>query len=169
MKRSRLLDRAPISRAEATRNYWVIPEPYAVRALRYDLVFTEKMEVKNVGFLLEAWVVGYQSLEIEYSEYLDFDLSVRAGYMNDLREKLESWFYDKYSNDYTDDLTEEEKEEIEQTWFNWQDIIELILQSDYFDLLYRFIEQIAGSGEEITRIEVLRRKVIINYGKNNRC
>lgn len=89
--------------------------------------------------------------------------------MTDLKEKLETWFYDKYSMDYTDDLSEEEKDELEQSWFNWQDVIELVLHSDYFDMLYRFIEQIADADVEIVGIEVIRRRVIINYGKNNRC
>lgn len=146
----------------------VLTEPSAIRLLKYDLVFTEKMKVKEIGLFLQAWVAGYLSLRIEYSEYLEYDLSVRAGYMTDLKDKLETWFYDKYSMDYTDDLTEEEKDDLEQSWFNWRDVIELVLHSDYFDMLYRFIEQIADTDVEIVGIEVIRRRVIINYGKNNR-
>lgn len=85
--------------------------------------------------------------------------------MKDLEEHLQTWYYDKYLVDSTDGLSEEEKDKIEEDWFNWIDIIELVQNSDYFDLLYRFIEQIADVDQEIESIEIVRRKVIIEYGQ----
>ncbi len=87
--------------------------------------------------------------------------------MKDLECALGEYFDSIYFSDHTDDLTEEQRDELEEKWFNWRDVIELILHSDYFDLLYRFIERIADTGDNIVSIEVHRRRVIVKYGTDN--
>lgn len=127
-------------------------------------MFVDKIEEKEIPLLLRAWAYANQSLGIEYGEYSVFDLSTRAAYMKDLEEKLRDWFYDEFMMDHTEDLSEEEMDELEYKWFNWQDVIELVLHADYFDLLFRFIDEIAETDNDIASIEVIRRRVIIHYG-----
>lgn len=144
----------------------MLTEPYAVRALKYDLIFeSKKAELGQVKDLILSWTVAWQAMRTRYRTFSDFDLIQRRDYMKDLEEHLQTWYYDKYLVDSTDGLSEEEKDKIEEDWFNWIDIIELVQNSDYFDLLYRFIEQIADVDQEIESIEIVRRKVIIEYGQ----
>jgi hypothetical protein len=167
LRRSKSRLRRLISRVLDKEAPLILTEPSGVRKLRWDLVFVDKMAEKEIPILLRAWVYANQSLKIGYDEYSGFDLSTRAAYMKDLEDKLAEWFYDKYMMDHTDDLSEEQKDAIEQQWFNWQDIIELVLHADYFDLLFRFIDEIAETDNDIARIEVIRRRVIIHYGSED--
>lgn len=145
----------------------ILEEPIGLRKLIYDLVFIEKLKKADIPNLLMGWLRGQESLAISYKEYSKFDLSTRAAYMKDLECVLGEYFDSVYFSDHTDDLTEEQRDELEEKWFNWRDVIELILHSDYFDLLYRFIERIADTGGNIVAIEVHRRRVIVKYGTDN--
>ncbi|EGO2129918.1 hypothetical protein ITP31_004760 [Salmonella enterica] len=167
MGRSRRIRRLLESSAPEREECLILTEPSALRILRYDLVFTDKLKDSEIEDLILSWVTAYQALRTPFESFWEFKLSERKSYIDDLGEHLQAWFYDKFLMDFTEDLNEEEKDKIEERWFNWLDVIELVQTSDYFELLYRFIEQIADVDYEIDKVKVTRRKVIIEYGQRS--
>lgn len=167
MRRSRSEKKRLISAVLGQAEYLVLEEPIGLRKLIFDLVFIEKLKKADIPNLLMGWLRAHESIALSYSEYCKLDLSARSAYMKDLECVLGEYFDTIYFTDHTDDLTEEQRDELEEKWFNWRDVIELVLHSDYFDLLYRFIERIADTGDNIIAIEVHRRRVIVKYGTDN--
>lgn len=163
MKRSRRRSTRRTSDVSSRDKFLILTEPVQLRLLGYDLMFNEKMTVQDREDVLTSWAVAYGSLGTSYRDFSNLTLIQHKVYMEELGEKLETWFYDKYLLDDVSGLTEDECDNLQGRWLNWQDLVELILTADYFSLLYRFIEQVVGDSREIESIKVIRRKVIVEY------
>lgn len=151
----------------------ILRHSYGFRKLNYDLMYLNRTSNNQLDDIICAMSYGQRKMESDRVVYWrkgGLGIGERAEYCLQLMNHMGDWGYSKitYKID-DDDFTPEIEEQVDEDTMSWMNLVELIVHSDYFDTLYRFVDRIQHDDLDVIGIELYKTKVIINYGKCSYC